>query len=394
MRRHCLHRRTRERVHVASQCDMQVHLADVRSRNAYSDGTRFAREAFSIMDGILQHLPRKPRSALLRLCIATGLVLFCFAVLLGLQRADGLLGFYVLLPAIFVAAILLDRSAGIFASVLSTLLLYVLVTPQGTVLLPRQFVLPLILYFLVALGFALASEALRRAWEQAAAAERAKDLLLQELGHRTKNNLFMVISVLEMQAKLKSNPEARGPLEKAIARIRAIASAHEHFRPFEHRGRIEMRAYLGQLCAHLANALRDIRPIVVNVEATELYLPSEHAVPLGLIVNELVTNSLKHAFPDDRAGTVDVTLSCGPDVVLLVRDDGVGCSLPKEGIGTRLTRLLAQQLGANIVWEQPGKGCLVRVSFALPDSAAGARPGTVEAAASAPSEASMSARSG
>jgi two-component sensor histidine kinase len=366
----------------------------VGSRKACRDGTRFAREAFSIMDGILRHLPRKPRSPLLRLSIATGLVLFCFAVLLGLQRAEGLLGFYVLLPAIFVAAILLDRSAGIFASVLSTLLLYVLVTPQGTVLLPRQFVLPLVLYFLVALGIALASEALRRAWEQAATAERAKDLLLQELGHRTKNNLFMVISMLQMQAKLKTNPEVRGALEKAIARIHAIASAHEHFRPFEHKGRIEMRAYLGQLCAHLANALRDIRPIVVNVEATELYLPSEQAVPLGLIVNELVTNALKHAFPDDRPGTVQVTLSFGPEVVLLVRDDGVGCSLPKEGIGTRLTRLLAQQLGASIVWEQPEKGCLVRVSFALPKSALRARPAAVESRASPSSEATMSALPG
>lgn len=344
------------------------------------------------MDGMLRHLPGKPRSALLRLCIATGLVLFSFAVLLGMQRADGVLGFYVLLPAIFVATILLDRSAGIFASVFSTLLLYVLLTPQGTVLLPRQFVLPVVLYFLIALGFALASEALRRAWEQAAAAERAKDLLLQELGHRTKNNLFMVISMLQMQAKLKSNPEARAALEKAIARIHAIANAHDHFRPIEHKGRIEMRAYLGQLCAHLANALRDVRPIVVNVEATELYLPSEQAVPLGLIVNELVTNSLKHAFPDDRPGTVHVNLSSGPDIVLLVRDDGIGCPLPKEGIGTRLTRLLAQQLRASIEWERPERGCLVRVSFAVPKGAVRARAASVESAPSAPSEASMSAR--
>jgi len=306
-----------------------------------------------------------------------------------------MLGFYVLLPAIFVAAILLDRSAGIFASVFSTLLLYVLLTPQGTVLLPRQYVLPLVLYFVVALGFALASAALRRAWEQAAAAERAKDLLLQELGHRTKNNLLMVISVLQMQAKLKSNPEARGALEKAILRIHAIASAHEHFRPVEHKGRIEMQAYLAQLCAHLAAALRDIRPIVVKVEATELYLPSEQAVPLGLIVNELVTNSLKHAFPDDQPGTVHVCLTFGSDVVLLVRDDGIGCPLPKEGIGKRLTRLLAQQLGASIEWERPEKGCLVRVTFTLPKGAVRARSDSVgSAVASAPSEANMSARAG
>jgi two-component system, sensor histidine kinase PdtaS len=321
------------------------------------------------MDRILRNLPRKPRSALLRFGIATGLVTFCFAVLLGLQRMDGVLGFYLLLPSIFVAAILLDRSAGIYAAVLSTVLLYFLLTPQGTVFLPRQFVIPLFLYFLVALGFALVSEALRRALEQAAAAERSKDLLLRELGHRTKNNLSMVISMLSMQAKLKSNPEARQALEKAITRIHAIARAHEHFRPFEQMGSIEMRTYLQQLCAHLADALRDVRPIVVNVEATELYLPSEQAVPLGLIVNELVTNSLKHAFPGDLPGTVHVALSSEAGVVLVVRDDGIGCPIPKEGTGARLTRLLAQQLGGTIAWEHCEKGCLVRVSFALPKSA-------------------------
>jgi two-component sensor histidine kinase len=320
------------------------------------------------MDRILRNLPRKPRSALLRWAIATGLVTFCFAVLVGLQRMDGLLGFYLLLPSIFVAAILLDRSAGIYAAVLSTVLLYFLLTPQGTVFLPRQFVLPLLLYFVVALGFALVSEALRRAVEEAAAAERSKDLLLRELGHRTKNNLSMAISMLSMQAKLKSNPEARAALEKAIARIHAIASAHEHFRPFEQNGRIEMRTYLQQLCAHLADALRDVRPIAVNVEATELHLPSEQAVPLGLIVNELVTNALKHAFPGDLPGTVHVALSSQAGVVLVVRDDGIGCPIPKEGTGARLTRLLAQQLGGTIAWEHCEKGCLVRVSFASPKS--------------------------
>jgi two-component sensor histidine kinase len=92
-------------------------------------------------------------------------------------------------------------------------------------------------------GFAIVSDALQRAWERAASAEQAKDLLLRELGHRTKNNLAMAISMLSMQASLKSNVETRGALEKAAARLYAIASAHEHFQPFEHKGRIEMRAY-------------------------------------------------------------------------------------------------------------------------------------------------------
>ena len=147
-----------------------------------------------------------------------------------------------------------------------------------------------------------------------------------------------------------------------------------------------MRTYLQQLCAHLADALRDVRPIAVNVEATELYLPSEQAVSLGLIVNELVTNSLKHAFPGDLPGMVHVTLSSEAGVVLVVQDDGIGCPTPKEGTGARLTRLLAQQLDGTIVWEQREKGCLVRVSFALPKSATRARRGKVESAASASSE--------
>ena len=319
--------------------------------------------------GHIQHLlSRKPRSVVLRLAITTGMVTFCFAVLLGLQRVDGLLGFYVLLPAIFAAAILFDRAAAIYATGLSTALLYMLLTPSGSVLLPRHFVLALILFVLVAVGFAVVSDVLRRALEHAAAAERAKDLLLHELGHRTKNNLAMVMSILSMQARSKDDVEIRRALEKAVARIHAIASAHEHFRAYEHKGRIEMRAYLGQLCAHLADALRDVRPIAVKVDASELHLPSEQAVALGLIVNELVTNSLKHAFPGDRAGTVHVILSSHSPLTLLVRDDGVGCATPKAGIGTRLVQLLAQQLDARITWGHTEVGCEVRVDFALPET--------------------------
>src|ERR1044071_4892554 len=132
------------------------------------------------MEHIQRLLLRKPRSRIVRLILTTTMVTFCFAVLLGLQRADGLLGFYVLLPAIFAAAVLFDRSAGIYATVLSTGMLYVLLTPYGSALLPRQFLLPLILYVLVAIGFTIVSDALRRAWEQTAAAEKTKDLLLRE----------------------------------------------------------------------------------------------------------------------------------------------------------------------------------------------------------------------
>jgi two-component sensor histidine kinase len=334
----------------------------------------------------MRHLQRfflpQPGSLILRLILTTAMVTFCFAVVVGMQRAAGLLGFYVLLPAIFAAAIFFGRRAAIYAIGLSTLLLYALLTPDGSWLLPHQFVLPLFLYVLVAIGFASASDALRRASEQAAAAERAKDLLLHELGHRTKNNLAMAISMLSMQAKLKSNVETQRALQKAAARLQTIASAHEHFRPVEHKGRVEMRAYLAQLCGYLADALRDVRPIAVKVEAAEIYLPAEQAVALGLIVNELVTNSLKHAFPADRPGTVQVILSAHPTLTLLVRDDGVGCTGTNAGVGTRLVQLLAQQLAARITWGSADVGCEVRVDCALPPMT---RPG-VSAGSSEPGQ--------
>jgi len=314
------------------------------------------------VEHFLKHLPPIPRFALVRLAYSTGLVAFCFVLVIGMQRG-GLIAFYALLPAVLAASVLFSRGSGIYSAALSTVLLYVLLTPQGDLLLPRLYILPLAGFAVTAVGLAIVSEALRTAWERAAAAEQAKELLLQELAHRTKNNLAIVVSVLSLQAQLKTNPDTRHALEKAIARIRAIASAHEYFRPMEGKGRVEMRAYLEQLCGHLADALRDVRPIVVKVDAAEIYLPAEQAVPMGLIVNELVTNALKHAFPDERPGAIEVVLTHESEFTLLVRDDGIGCVVKREGLGTRLIRLLAQQLGATVSWERPEVGCQVRIAF-------------------------------
>ena len=317
------------------------------------------------MEYLLRQLPRKPRSVGVRLAVTTGLVALSFLVLLALRHSAGVLGFYILLPCVFVAAILFDRLCGLYAAALSTLLLYVLLSPDDHFLLPPRLVLPLAGFAAIAVAFAVISDALRTAWDRAAAAEQAKDILLTELAHRTKNNLSMVISLLSMQARLKTNPETRQALEKAVTRIQAIASAHDHFQPVEHHGRVEMSAYLETLCAHLANALHDVRPITVQVAAVKVHLPAEQAVPIGLIVNELVTNAMKHAFPGDRAGTIRVTLVQQSALKLIVSDDGIGCAADvRQGMGTRLVRLLAEQLGAKISWHQPEIGCQVSVAFA------------------------------
>ncbi|MER8473853.1 ATP-binding protein [Mesorhizobium sp. M1328] len=277
------------------------------------------------MEEFLKRLPPRPKSPIVRIATTTALTGICFFALQGIHVSAGVLGFFVMFPAIFLASVLFDRGSGLYSTVLSTILLYFEVKPAGTFLLPVGLVLPMIIFVVVALGLAVISEGLRTGYQRAAEAERAKDLLLQELSHRTKNNLAMVSSLLSLQARMKSSPEAREALEKAVRRIHAIADAHDHFRPSSHNGQVEMRSYIEELCGHLGDTLRDIRPIAVKVDAEEVNLPTEQAIPLGLIVNELVTNALKHAFPGDRGGTIAVKLFRDPSLVLTVADDGVGC---------------------------------------------------------------------
>jgi len=321
------------------------------------------------MEQMLRALPPKPKSLAICLAITTALVGICFLAVLGLQTYGGALGWYLMYPAIIIPSVLFSRSCGIYGGILSTFLLYLFARPTGALVPSMGVTLGLLVFLILGLGLAFISAGLRAAWERAEAAERTKDLLLQELGHRTKNNLTMAISVLSLQARSKTDPEIRAILEKAIDRIRAIADAHDHFQLMAHNGRVEMRGYLETLCSHLGDSLRDVRPIAVRAEADEVYLRTEHAIPLGLIVNELVTNALKHAFPDGRDGVVTVVLKNEPpSLALIVQDNGIGCPAGKEEhIGSRLMRLFVQQLGATIVWEDARPGCRVRCVLPAPE---------------------------
>ena len=89
-----------------------------------------------------------------------------------------------------------------------------------------------------------------------------------------------------------------------------------------------------------------------------------HIPAATLVVSELVTNALKHAFPENRAGTVRVTLDQASPPILTVEDNGAGCPpAHKEGLGSRLTKLLVRQLGGSIAWEDAAPGCRVRVTL-------------------------------
>jgi two-component sensor histidine kinase len=155
--------------------------------------------------------------------------------------------------------------------------------------------------------FRFLSEALRKGWERAIEAERAKDLLYRELRHRTKNDFAMAVSVLNLQARTQIKPEIRQALADAASRLHVLSKAHEQLEPTDERSAVRMCDYLQALCRSLTESMGPEKADV-SVECDEAEFPVERAIPVGLIVNELVTNAFKHAFVPERKGAIAVAL--------------------------------------------------------------------------------------
>ena len=179
-----------------------------------------------------------------------------------------------------------------------------------------------------------------------------KDVLLREVHHRVRNNMQLISSLLEMQAITAEAPEARATLREAAGRVRSIALTQEQLHDSESFSKVDLGEYLRSLV--LAVGAMQKR-IAFEVEVEHIPFSLDRAVPVGLVVNELLTNSLKHAFPDRESGVVRVeaTLAADGTVTIIVSDDGVG--LPSAEVmdrtrtlGYRLVKQLSEQAGATV----------------------------------------------
>ena len=203
----------------------------------------------------------------------------------------------------------------------------------------------------------------------------ARDAATQEVHHRVKNTLAATAGVLRLQARAAPSAEARAALEEALGRLGVFASAHDLLcRAATGAGAVEMAALLERL----VDALRwypsctDGR-VRLRVRADEgVWLPPDVAVSLALVANEAVTNACKHAFPDGRAGEVEVRLGRRADgaLVLAVRDDGVGLPVqaPEGGLGMRLIRGFVRKVGATLTLSGEGG---TTVALTLPAASTG-----------------------
>lgn len=184
---------------------------------------------------------------------------------------------------------------------------------------------------------------------------KEKEVLLKEIHHRVKNNLQIVSSMLNLQMEKLSDTKAIELFKESQSRVRSIALFHEKLYQSRDLGRVEIGEYLKGVANGLF-ATYGVNPddIVLAVHAEDIPLGVDAAISCGFIVNELVSNSLKHAFPDHRTGQVEVTLrSAGTDVLLEVADNGAGFPADFDfrspsTLGLKLVAIFTEQVGGTM----------------------------------------------
>ena len=183
-----------------------------------------------------------------------------------------------------------------------------------------------------------------------------KDLMLSEIHHRVKNSLQVVSSLLRLEAGRIRDPVVAEMLQTTQNRIRSMAMIHQTLYQSKDFARVDFHAFLQSFIPTLVQSY-SIHPEEISLafHVAEVRLPIDAAIPCGLIVNELISNALKHAFPNGRRGTISIEFmqQAGDDVTLSVEDDGVG--VPEgfsfensETLGIQLVYMLAGQLGGAV----------------------------------------------
>ena len=198
----------------------------------------------------------------------------------------------------------------------------------------------------------------------------AKDVLLREVHHRVKNNLQTISSLLNMQAELLPDFAARHALRDAQRRVHSMALIHEQMYGDKDMDEVDFGEYAKRLTRDLFDSFGvQAGRVRLRFALDPVSLAMDQMIPCGLILNELVTNSLKYAFPGERAGEILVSLRCGDGrtVTMAVADNGVGLPPAIEGkrsesLGTRIVEILTRQLGGSLD-RQSGGGVSSTVTF-------------------------------
>jgi len=196
--------------------------------------------------------------------------------------------------------------------------------------------------------------------EKLLASLHEKEILLKEIHHRVKNNLQVISSMLSLQS-MNIDPQLNSIFRESQDRIRSMALIHEKLYGSSDLSCIDFGEYVQSLTAYLLRSYSSgNHTIKLNTDVSDILLGIDLAIPCGLIINELVSNSLKYAFPGGRAGTITVSMRRdGEQYILVVGDDGVGMPLDLDyrktgSLGLQLVDLLNEQLEGSIGMSRSG----------------------------------------
>ncbi|WP_048198783.1 PAS domain S-box protein [Methanocella arvoryzae] len=198
---------------------------------------------------------------------------------------------------------------------------------------------------------------------------REKEVLLKEVHHRVKNNMQIISSLLNLRLSGIDQEPVRQILAESQSRIRSIALVHERIYMSDDLSKINFDEYLKSLGNQLLVTYRaNSGRVRLTIEGDDIYLGVDQAVPCGLIMNELISNSLKHAFPESRHGNIRIRLSSGDHkTIITIEDDGVGMpdgfSLSNaQSMGMQLVLALVEQLEGRIVLDS-SRGTMFTITF-------------------------------
>ena len=211
----------------------------------------------------------------------------------------------------------------------------------------------------------------KQAQEQIQASLEEKELLLKEIHHRVKNNLQIISSLLNLQSAYLKEPQSIEQFKESQFRVRAMALVHEKLYQSKNLARIDFGSYTRDLTTNLLRVYRNnSNTVSLDVIADDIALDIDTAIPMGLIINELITNSLKFAFPAGQRGKISIELrrDDGHQVTLLFRDNGMGLEKDldfrnTESLGLQLVNALTKQLDGTIELDTKG-GTAFKITFA------------------------------
>ncbi|HMN06442.1 MAG TPA: PAS domain S-box protein [Flavobacteriales bacterium] len=199
---------------------------------------------------------------------------------------------------------------------------------------------------------------------------REKEVLLKEVHHRVKNNLQIISSIFNLQqGHMDGDERSRALLRESQNRIRSMAFIHESLYQNKNFTQVDLAGYIKELCSNLAMSYALHGRVRMETDLQPLMLDLDKAIPCGLVLNELISNALKHAFPDGREGVVAITLrEDGPAVKISLTDNGAG--FPEDyqeernrGLGMELVEILMAQLEGNATRTKAVEGTSYLITF-------------------------------